>query len=92
VPDYYLAVKEGLQIVLNVPQQAIRVQLLAEAVPLWTHLADAEQRYRLWCDTMQRPITAAARRAALPRRADACRGRNCRDSALRDIARILGVR
>ena len=48
LPDSWLALEEGLMAAMEAPQPAVRAQLLAESVTLWTDTSDIEQRYRLW--------------------------------------------
>lgn len=48
LPDSFLALEEGLSAALDVPQQVVRAQLLAESVLVWVEMGYFEQSYRLW--------------------------------------------
>jgi hypothetical protein len=93
LPDYYLAIKEGIDAALNTPQQALRVQLLNEGAILWREIVDSEQRYRLWYETSLRLTRLPLADTLL------CLGvlmpvirTMAGDEGVYDIARILGVR
>ncbi len=48
LPSSFTALREGLQLALRVPQQALRLQLLEQGMRQWTELFTPEQSYELW--------------------------------------------
>jgi hypothetical protein len=92
-PDYYLAIKEGLETTLQVSQQGVRKELLQEGVVLWAELHDPDQSYQLWREMIHKLkfLPLADVLVCLGTLTPVIRAL-AGDEGLQSIAQILGVR
>jgi len=93
LPDSYTAVQRGIEIVMSLPVQSIRGELLRRAINLWVGSDDKERSYALWQSLVTRlahlPLPDAVRclGALLPLIKEFAG-----EEGVHEVAHILGVR